>query len=350
MKLADMSVLQPAVLTGLIQEFNGPAETKLVPLFDKNKIPSEAGEAKWDVEVYGRGITTHTTQEGQAQEVAKIGVKQITTSPARIFKKKTIPASRLNFIRSTGEVDPMDQSRINAYIRKELQDLKNLIVRTMEHTCASALSGAIAISNVDDKVNQVIASVSFPIQSIVSSLTWGSATTEILTANTRTGLPYLRRAMMASSGMAIGQVLATDAYSRALMNNSQVQILYSDRRKDQIWDNHQITQIDGLNISYMDHGYVSGSTFYEYLNPSQAIYLPENESDVIGMVYSPEFVPVNPGFKASETPGNAMKAVQGIFAYSEIIYNPVSIVLYAGVNYLPVFTRPKACIKHRWNV
>jgi len=252
--MADLEILKQTVLTGIIEKFVAPPENIGRNLFSVVKNPETVAE--WDV-VKGsrrRGAPTLPNREGKLVNPLGVGKRSATFIYYR--EKKALEPTTLRWLRTPGK---LAQANAEAAIRREVTDLNNRLERLVESYCWDALKGTITIDETDVK-----ATVSMGFDGThkpTAAILWS----DTLNADIIGDVKAWKKLVVKDSGYAATDVYANSTTMEYIYQNDGCRELWTDKRKDQYFEDGEVTGLLGLNWHTFDGAYENNSavtTFY----------------------------------------------------------------------------------------
>lgn len=247
--MPDLEILKQTVLTGIIQKFVAPPENVGRGLF--TVVTNPATVAEWDV-IKGsrqRGAPTLPNREGKL--VNPLGVGKRTASFIYYREKKAFEPTTLRWLRTPGEL-----ARVNAEaaVRREITDLNNRLERLIESYCWDALKGTITINEPDVKAT---VSMGFDGSHKPTAATlW----TDLLNSDIHGDVKAWKKILVEDSGYPATNVFANSNTMEYVYKNDGLRELWTDKRKDQYYEQGEVTGLLGLNWMTFDGAYENTSS------------------------------------------------------------------------------------------
>lgn len=146
--MPEISLLQPAVLNGLIQKFTAPPDFQGLSSIFNNRQPSLDPTAKWDVIEGNREIAAPNVPNSEAHIVPHLGSGQRTSSFIYLREKKVFKPTTIRWLRQPGT---LATKNAEAAVLREVQDLDRRFDGFAEYCCWKAMSGSIVLNYPDVK-------------------------------------------------------------------------------------------------------------------------------------------------------------------------------------------------------
>lgn len=247
--MPDLEILKQTVLTGIIQKFVAPPENIGRGLFTTVTHPETVAE--WDV-IKGsrqRGAPTLPNREGKL--VNPLGVGKRTASFIYYREKKAFEPTTLRWLRTPGD---LARANAEAAVRREVTDLNNRLERLVESYCWDALKGTITIDEPDVK-----ASVDMGFDA-THKPTAATLWTDTLNADIHGDIKAWKKIMVEDSGYPTTNVYANSNTMEYVYKNDGLRELWTDKRKDQYYEQGEVTGLLGLNWMTFDGAYENTSS------------------------------------------------------------------------------------------
>lgn len=247
--MADIEILKQTVLTGIIQKFVAPPENLGRSLFSPVTNPETVAE--WDV-LKGsrqRGAPTLPNREGKL--VNPLGVGKRTASFIYYREKKAFEPTTLRWLRTPGQ---LAKANAQAAVTREVVDLNNRLERLVESYCWDALKGTITINEADVK-----ATVDMGFDA-THKPTAGTLWDDTLNADIHGDIKAWKKLMIEDSGVAATTVYANSDTMEYVYKNDGLRELWTDKRKDQYFEQGEVTGLLGLTWVTFDGAYENTSS------------------------------------------------------------------------------------------
>jgi hypothetical protein len=235
--VAEISLLQPIVLRGVVEKFTAPETLTLL-----NKIPQTPNPfpvAQWEVVRGSRAIARPNVPNSEAHIVPRLGRSQESAAFIYLREKKVFEPTTLQWIRQAAAASVNDLSVANAEaaITREIGDLNQRFDNFAEYALWQALTGRLVLD-----YNDVQADIDYKFLDSHKpkvSADWSAATPTQIVADIRAIKRLINRD---------GRVPATEAYATektiayifssfastgSSADNFMGASLLSDRMKDQ---------------------------------------------------------------------------------------------------------------------
>ena len=261
--MPDLEILKQTVLTGIIQKFVAPPENIGRSLFSVVSHPETVAE--WDV-IKGsrqRGAPTLPNREGKL--VNPLGVGKRSASFIYFREKKAFEPTTLRWLRTPGE---LARANAEAAVRREVTDLNQRLERLVESYCWDALKGTITINETDVK-----ATVDMGFDSSHKP-TAGTLWSDTLNADIIGDVKAWKKILVEDSGYPATDVYANSTTMEYAYQNDGLRELWTDKRKDQYFEDGEVTGLLGLNWHTFDGAYEDTSlTTVSYIPDGYIIML-----------------------------------------------------------------------------
>jgi len=318
--MPEISLLEPTVLTGLIEKFIAPPEMIAHGLFPARSYPETV--AKWDVIQGSRERAVPTLPNREGKLVKQLGVGQKTSTFIYVREKKAFEPTTLRWLREPGE---LATKNAEAAVRREAADLNNRVDRLVESYCWEALTGVITINEVDVK-----ATVDFGVPALhkpTAGTDWDQAAADIIG-----NVKAWKKLIAEDSGATATDVYLSSTVMDMLYLNTKILALITDRHKNEYLSTGNISGFLGLNWHIFDGGYVNTSaTFVPYISAKHIIMLAPGGSPL----YLLE------GLSADES---APRNHTGKFAKTWKTEDPSGVFILEEYNFMPVIEKPDAIV------
>ena len=318
--MPEISLLEPTVLTGLIEKFVAPPEMIAHGLFPARSYPETV--AKWDVIQGSRERAVPTLPNREGKMVAQMGVGQKTSTFIYVREKKAFEPTTLRWLREPGE---LAAKNAEAQIRREAADLNNRVDRFVESMCWDALKGTITINEVDVK-----ATVDFGISGAhkpTAGVHWSQAGADIIG-----NVKAWKKLLAQDSGSEASDIYLNSTAMDLVYGNTAIMALVTDRIREQYLGTGNITGLLGLNWHIFDGGYVNaGGSFVGYLSDINIIMIARGGSPF----YLLE------GLSADES---APRNHTGKYAKTWKTEDPSGVFMLEEYNFMPVIEKPDAIV------
>lgn len=260
--MAELSILEPTVLTGLIEKFTAPPESVATAMFTRQSYPEVT--AKWDVIQGSRERATPTLPNREGKLVSQLGVGQKTASFIYVREKKAFEPTTLRWLRTPGE---LSAKNAEAAVRREVVDLNNRLERLVESYCWEALKGQIVIDEPDIK-----ATVDYGFD-VTHTPTAGTLWDDTTNADIIGNVKAWQKMVAEDSGFPLTDVYLSSDTMELVWKNTGVRYLFTDRFKEEYYSKGSISGLLGLNWHIFDGGYVDNGSFVPYIPSTHVIMI-----------------------------------------------------------------------------
>lgn len=290
--MPEISLLEPNVLTGLIEKFTAPPESVATSLFPKRSYPETV--AKWDVIKGKRERARPTMPNREGKIVGQMGLGQKTSTFIYVREKKAFEPTTLRWLREPGEIAAKNAE---AQVRREVVDLNNRLDRLVESYCWEALKGHIIIDEPDVKadVDMGYDATHTP----TAGTLWSDAGADIIG-----NVKAWKKLIETDSGFSPSEIYLSSGVMDYVYNNTAMKAMWSDRLKEQYLMSMTITGFLGFNWHIFDGGFEDESgTFVPYLPDTHILMLSNggNPFEILEGLSADEDAPTNHTGKFSKT-------------------------------------------------
>jgi len=244
--MPEISLLEPMVLRGVIQQFTAPQT--MVMLNKLPKTPWPYPTATWDVIAGSRNVARPNVPNSEAHIVPQMGRSQISAAFIYIREKKIFTPTLIHWIRTPGEIAARNAEQL---VLRETQDLDNRFNAFAEWACWQALTG---VMNLDFEDVQATVDYKFPTSHKIASPTvgWNTATPQQIKAD----VTAWKRLIQRDGRVPARQAFATEpTLARIIDSFSAVPALLSDRMKDMYYTQGTLPGFLGLDWQPVEHTY-----------------------------------------------------------------------------------------------
>lgn len=271
--MADLSILQPTVLRGVIERFVTPESLTMLRRTPKSANPYPVAE--WDVIGGSRTIATPNVPNSEAHIVPRMGRTKLSAALVYLREKKVFEPTTLHWLKQAAfTASESDRAQAEAAVRRELADLNSRFDNFAEFLIWRALTGKIEFN-----YNDVRTSVDYGFRDdhrVDASADWigdsAAATPATLMADIRKVKELITRHgnVKATEAFASDTVIDSifDAWAQA--GASVPGAMLSDRMRDQYYSTGTLPAFMGLN--WVAEGSVFDATGAAYTADPTAPY------------------------------------------------------------------------------
>lgn len=315
--MPELALLNPTVLTGVIEQYVAPPENVARPLFSKVKHPYPVAE--WDVLKGSRQRAQVTMPNREGKIVEQLGIGKKTSTFIYIREKKAFEPTTLRWLREPGQ---MAKANAEAAVRRETQDLNDRLERLVESFCWDSLKGTITISEPDVKavVDMGIDATHKP----TAATLWSDTINADIIAN----IKAWKKLIIQDSGFSPTDIYLSSDVMEYVYKNSDIRELFSERHKYSYLQSGTLEGLIGMNWHIFDGGYENTSAvFVPYLPTTHILMMAKGGNPFVLME----------GLSADE---DAPKQYVGKFAKSWKTTDPSARFVLIEYNFLPILMRP----------
>lgn len=337
--MAEISLLQPTVLRGVVERFTAPETLTL--LNSVPQTPHPYPSVAWEITNGSRNIALPNVPNSEAHIVDQSGRRAMSASFVYLREKKVFTPTTLHWLKQA-ETNGNEMSRANAEqaVMREVQDLNTRFDNFAEWTLWRALSGKLDFKTLTGN-SYVTNEVDYGFQAShrLDKLTtgWSSATPTQIIADIRALKARVERD---------GGVPVTDAFVSATVMDkifdsfaTSGSNLLSDRMKDQYYGSGRIDGFMGINWKVQNAVFdATGSSYTATPTiPSQETRFLDENSLVLGNLSTNRPIELYVGPTADD---EAPVGFTGKFAKTWKEKDPSARQYLLEWNILPVVTRP----------
>jgi len=222
--MPDISLLEPAVLRGVIEKLVTPENMLLSSRLPKSPHPFPT--AQWDVIKGSRQVARPNIPNSEAHIVAPLGRAQMAASFIYLREKKVFNPTTLYWLRAPGTVS--NKQNAEQAVLREVTDLNQRFDNFLEWACWAALTGTLTLTG------DVVASIDYQIPAshkIASPTTqWSTATAQQMVAD----VTAWKRLIQRDARVPAREAFATDKTVSRIFNAFATAgaALLSDRSRD----------------------------------------------------------------------------------------------------------------------
>ena len=282
--MPEIALLEPRVLNGVIQEFEGPEELRGRALMGE---PERDINPTWeyDIDRPSRGaLTTFNSPNGEARILDQMKVGHIQGGYAYIRDKKTFTPTAMRWLRAPGE-NTANAANAERTVLRELNDMRQQHMRGEEISIWSMLQGMWTydlISGGSVTVDYQIPSAHTP-SALSGNARWGQSSD-----NPIGNIQGWKRVVVRESGFPIVNAMMNSVTMDLFNRLPEVKDQLSDRQKDNYTREGVVPRFFGIDWIEYDGGYVNSNDAYApYIPDNKIIFFAPGGSPAWGMKYGP---------------------------------------------------------------
>lgn len=324
--MPEITLLQPTVLLGVIQELQFPDTFRGTALLKSGGTePNPWPVAEWDVVASNKEIAAPNVPNTEAKIVPRLGVGKRTASLMYLREKKIFKATTLHWLRTPGQ---LAQKNAEDAVMREIKDLDRRFAAFVEFTFWQMVTGTLTLNYPDVKatVNYGMAGTHLP--------TVGDAWTDHANADIIGDVGAWKALVnQDGAGAVLERALLNSVTMADVFANEAIHALFSDRMRDQYLSSGGVQGLLGLTWETYDATYVDsvGSTVK---------YIPDES------VFCYSMGPERPWFlmEGPSADHEAPSGHIGKFAKSWIEPDPSARQYLEEYHFLPILERPDQLI------
>ena len=257
--MADLSILRPAVLNGIIEEM--PAPSELLGLSLMRTEPNPFPTVLYDTVRGSRTIAKPNVPNSEAHIVPQLGSGQVTAGYMYVREKKVFNPTTMYWLRRTGT---LAQKRGEEAVQREMEDLDRR-VRFFQEYCIwrGMFTGSLVVNEADVKVN-----VDYQLAGTHKPVLSGTDAWNYVDGSGNYTAP-IRRHVQAWKKLVSRDGAAT--ITNAVMNSTTLEIMMrnnlyttasgimSDRQKDTLYNSGFVDGLLGISWREYDLSYDDGT-------------------------------------------------------------------------------------------
>ncbi len=245
--MADIPLLNPTILQGVVEKFLAPPDLLGASMVPRESYPFPTWA--YDVVKGGRNLAVPNTPNAEANIVKQLTVGQVSGSFFYVREKKVLSPTTLHWLRTPGTLATINATK---RVADELRDLNLRTERFVEWCIWQMFTGTLTINknNVVASVNYLVAASHKP----TAGTLWSDLVNSNVEGDLRTWKRLITRDALANPSLIIANDLTLGYFSQntKLRNYN----FLSDRMKEQIATTAQFGPLFGLNFVNYDLGYV----------------------------------------------------------------------------------------------
>jgi hypothetical protein len=342
--MAEISLLQPLVLRGVLEKFTAP-ET-LTMLNKVPRTPNPTSVAQWDVVRGSRAIARPNVPNSEAHIVPKLGRSQKSASFIYLREKKVFEPTTLQWIRQAAAANIGDLAVTNAeaQITREMGDLNQRFDNFAEYAIWQALTGRLVLDYND--VQSTIDYEYLDSHKPKTSASWASATPTQIVADIRAIKRLVQRdgrveaTEAYASGKTIDYIFTSFASVGSSADNFMGASLLSDRMKDTYYATGTLPGFMGLQWQPQESVFDAAGAGYSSspTDPGQEQLFLADDALIVGNFDANRPIELIEGPTADR---EAPAGFTGKFTKTWEEKDPSATQILLEWNMLPVITRPE---------
>jgi len=318
--MPEISLLNPTVLNGVIEKLEFPDSFAGMTLLGAGR-PNPWPIAEWDVIASNKEIAVPNIPNTEAKIVPRLGIGKRTASMMYLREKKIFKPTTLHWLRTPGQ---LAQKNAEAAVMREIEDLDRRFTAFAEWSFWEMLTGTLTLSFADVKavVDYLIQAshkptVTTPWSTVATADVIGDVAAWKVLINEDGAGAQVSRAYLNTTTMAF------------VARNAAIQVLFSDRLKDQFLSTGSVTGLLGLDWSVYDSTFVDAAqATIKYIVDDRVVLIADNPRE-------PYFLMEGPSAD-HEAPTNHV----GKFAKSWVEPDPSARQYLEEWQFLPILERP----------
>jgi hypothetical protein len=279
--MPEITLLQPTVLLGVIQELQFPDTFRGTSLLRSGGTePNPWPVAEWDVVASNKEIASPNVPNTEAKIVPRLGVGKRTASLMYLREKKIFKATTLHWLRTPGQ---LAQKSAEEAVMREIKDLDRRFAAFVEFSFWQMVTGTLTLNYPDVKATVSYGMAGSHLATV--STAWSSAGSDII------GDVQAWKLLVNQDGA--GAVLDKAVVNSTTMGylplNTAISTLFTDRMKDAYlstggiqgllgiaWESYDATYVNSLGATVK---YVPDDRVFAYsMGPERPWYLMEGPS------------------------------------------------------------------------
>lgn len=342
--MAEISLLQPVVLRGVVEKFTAPETLTMLNKVTKTANPFPV--AQWDVIRGSRAIARPNVPNSEAHIVPRLGRSQESAAFIYLREKKVFEPTTLQWIRQSAAANLGDLAVRNAEaaITREVGDLNRRFDNFAEYAIWQALTGVLRIDTNDVQANIDYKFLDSHKPKVGAN--WATATPTQIVADVRAikrlisrdGRVEAREAY--ATGKTIDYIFTSFASVGSSADNFMGASLLSDRMKDQYFSTGSLPGFMGLTWNVQEAVYDATGAAYSGnpTDPYQEQLFLNDDALIVGNFTDNRPIELLEGPTADR---EAPVGFTGKFAKTWEEKDPSATQYLLEWNLLPVITRPE---------
>lgn len=322
--MAEISLLQPTVLNGVLEQLEYP-DTFLGMRLIGSAVPNPWPVAEWDVIASNKEIATPNIPNTEAHIVPQLGVGKRTASFVYLREKKVFKPTTLHWLRTPGS---LATKNAEGAVMREVEDLDRRFTAFAEWTVWQMLSGTLTLDYADVKavVDYLIDATHKP----TVATPWATVASADVIGDVAAWKTLINQD---GAGATVRNAYLNSTTFEYVYNNAAISTLFSDRLKDQYLMTGLVTGLLGLAWETYDASYVDSALATQLYIPDDVVVLiANNPRDPFFMMEGPS--------ADHEAPAGQI----GKFAKSWVEPDPSARQYLEEWHFLPILERPDQII------
>jgi hypothetical protein len=279
--MPQISLLEPVVLRGVVEDLNPPDDTILSPRLTKTPYPYPS--VVWDVIRGSRQIAKPNIPNSEAHIVPRLGVSQESASFVYLREKKVFEPTTLHWLRTPGQLAARNAE---AAVLREVKDLNNRFDQFIEWMCWQALTGYLTF-DYEDVRTTVDYKLDVAHRPTIATGVSNAATTS---ATIRGWFAAWKRLMRRTGRVDIADAWLTQPTMDKIINKFAADatgMYLSDRMKDELFRTGTMSGFLGLNWHIVESTYSDAAgTLVQYV-PDDALALTNFSNNALQIYEGP---------------------------------------------------------------
>lgn len=275
--MAEIGLLDPRVLNGVIQEFEGPESLLGHELVG---TPLRDIQPTWEYDIIrpSRGaLTTFNAPNAEARVIDQLKIGHMTGGYAYIRDKKMFTPTALRWLRRAGQ-DRAAARNAEAKVLEELTDMRTQHMRGEEIAIWKMFQGEWTynlVNGTSETINYRIPSMHKP-NALSGDTAWGGSADDPIG-----NIQAWKRVVERDSGFPISYGVMNNVTMSKFIRLPEVKEQLSDRQKDRYTTEGIIPRFFGIDWREYDAGYVEDDSESGSSEGSSGLYVPYIPDNVI---------------------------------------------------------------------
>jgi len=266
--MPEISLLNPTVLNGVIEKLEFPDTFAGMTLLGSAQ-PNPWPIAEWDVIASNKEIAVPNIPNTEAKIVPRLGIGKRTASMMYLREKQIFKPTTLYWLRTPGQ---LAQKNAEAAVMREIEDLDRRFTAFAEWSFWEMLTGTLTLAFAD--VNAVVDYLIQSSHKTTVSTPWSTVATADVIGDVSAWKTLINED---GAGAQVSRAYINSATFEHVANNAAIQVLFSDRLKDQYLMTGSVTGLLGLEWSTYDSTYVdSGQSTVKYIVNDRVVLIADN--------------------------------------------------------------------------
>lgn len=336
--MAEISLLQPLVLRGVVEKFTAPETMTLLNSVPHTPWPFPT--ASWDVVRGSRAVARPNVPNSEAHIVPRLGRTTESASFIYLREKKVFEPTTLHWLRqAANNVSDLAKTNAEASVLREVGDLNERFDNFAEYALWQALTGTLVLDFPD--VQTVVDYKFLDSHKPAPGTTWATATPAQIIADVRAWKRLINRdgRVVADTAYATESTVARIFTAFAAAGSTPGSLL-TDRMKDSYYSTGTLPGFMGLNWTVQESVYDATGAAYTAPGsiPSTETKFLKDDALVLGNFSTNRPVELMEGPTADD---EAPDSFTGKFAKTWKEKDPSARQYLLEWNILPVITRPE---------